>query len=94
VINCQLCFKPTDRFGTLIDPSGHKWLICSVCINTLWQNKQALNQTVTTGISSDGLSPNGLVSMLKLAKETGCECSVCLALTLGAEIAGYDVSTD
>lgn len=43
-IPCQLCFQPKGNFGTLIDPNGHRWLICADCINSLWEDKQSLNQ--------------------------------------------------
>lgn len=41
---CQICFKDRKRFGTLVDPNGHSWLICAPCINGLWEDSQALNQ--------------------------------------------------
>jgi len=40
---CQLCFTDQERFGTLVDPNGHKWLICALCINALWDGRQMLN---------------------------------------------------
>jgi hypothetical protein len=87
--NCQLHFGPSPdgRYGSLVDPNGHRWHICSECINSLWQDKQALNQTID-------MADNAMNAMLNLAKEIGCECSVCLALKIGAEIGGYDVASD
>lgn len=41
---CQVCFNDAQRFGTLVDPNGHSWLICTGCIKGLWETKQALNQ--------------------------------------------------
>jgi hypothetical protein len=38
--NCQLHGGTAERFGTLVDPNGHKWLICAGCINSLWEDKQ------------------------------------------------------
>jgi hypothetical protein len=38
--NCQLHGGTAARFGTLVDPNGHKWLICADCINSLWEDKQ------------------------------------------------------
>jgi hypothetical protein len=49
---CQVCFKQRKRFGTLIDPNGHSWLVCNKCINRLWKKRQALrNEDVLTGES-------------------------------------------
>jgi hypothetical protein len=33
---CELHGGEATRFGTLIDPNGHKWIICATCINGLW----------------------------------------------------------
>jgi hypothetical protein len=44
---CQLCFTGQERFGCLVDPNGHKWLICAVCINALWVGRQMLNMEAT-----------------------------------------------
>lgn len=33
---CQLHNGEADRFGTLVDPNGHMWLLCSDCIKGLW----------------------------------------------------------
>jgi len=41
---CQVCFKDNHRFGTLVDPNGHTWLVCKNCINKLWQDAQAILQ--------------------------------------------------
>lgn len=41
---CQVCFKKRKKFGTLVDPNGHTWLICDKCINKLWRKRQALRQ--------------------------------------------------
>lgn len=41
---CQVCFNDETRFGTLVDPNGHTWLVCRNCINQLWEKAQALNQ--------------------------------------------------
>lgn len=38
--NCQLHGGTAGRFGTLVDPNGHRWLICADCINSLWEDKQ------------------------------------------------------
>lgn len=40
--DCQLCWKKRTRFGMLVDPNGHLWLICAECINTLWAGNQAI----------------------------------------------------
>lgn len=40
---CQLHGAPAERFGTLVDPNGHMWLVCDVCIKALWEGRQALN---------------------------------------------------
>jgi hypothetical protein len=53
---CQLHYGKATRFGTLIDPNGHKWLICSDCIGTLWKDKQPFNQ--------DGTEPVGVPTIL------------------------------
>lgn len=37
---CELHGGTHTRFGTLIDPNGHKWVICADCINTLWNTRQ------------------------------------------------------
>jgi hypothetical protein len=37
---CELHGGLATRFGTLIDPNGHKWVICAACINSLWEEKQ------------------------------------------------------
>jgi hypothetical protein len=42
--HCQLCYRPSDRFGTLVDPNKHTWRICADCINSLWADRQAINQ--------------------------------------------------
>ena len=39
---CELCWKTKERFGSLIDPNGHAWLICADCINTWWEEDHAL----------------------------------------------------
>jgi hypothetical protein len=41
---CQLCYEDKSNFGTLVDPNGHSWLICSDCITSLWSDRQAINQ--------------------------------------------------
>lgn len=33
---CQLCNNTRHRFGTLVDPGGHVWLICADCIKSMW----------------------------------------------------------
>jgi hypothetical protein len=42
--DCQLCYKPAESFGTLVDPNGHAWLVCADCIRSLWDDRQAFNQ--------------------------------------------------
>lgn len=37
---CKLHGELATRFGTLIDPNGHRWLICAECIDTLWSGRQ------------------------------------------------------
>lgn len=39
-MSCRLCGNLHDRFGTLIDPNGHRWLLCSECIDALWAKQQ------------------------------------------------------
>lgn len=39
---CQLHGGIATIFGTLIDPNGHKWLICSACIDNFWAGNQAM----------------------------------------------------
>jgi hypothetical protein len=39
--NCKLCAESKTNFGMLVDPNGHKWLICSDCIANLWAGNQA-----------------------------------------------------
>lgn len=39
---CKLCGINNTRFGTLIDPNGHKWLICVGCIDNLWSGNAAI----------------------------------------------------
>jgi len=39
---CQLHGGEAERFGTLIDPNGHRWFICAECINELWHRRQAM----------------------------------------------------
>jgi hypothetical protein len=41
--SCELHGGMATRFGTLIDPNGHKWIICAACINALWDGRQMLN---------------------------------------------------
>jgi hypothetical protein len=41
---CQLCWKERKRFGSLVDPNGHVWLICSKCIKKGWMKRQALRE--------------------------------------------------
>lgn len=31
-----------SRFGTLVDPQGHAWLVCVTCINSLWGERQQM----------------------------------------------------
>jgi hypothetical protein len=38
---CKLCGKTHTRFGTLIDPNGHAWLVCNTCIDNLWSGNAA-----------------------------------------------------
>jgi hypothetical protein len=40
---CQICWKPHTRFGTLVDRVGRMWLICQDCIQSLWDERQAVN---------------------------------------------------
>jgi hypothetical protein len=37
---CKLHGELATRFGTLIDPNGHRWLICAECIDALWSKQQ------------------------------------------------------
>lgn len=37
---CELHGGLATRFGTLIDPNGHKWIICAACIGSLWAENQ------------------------------------------------------
>ena len=37
---CKLHGGEATRFGTLVDPNGHRWLICAGCINSLWGENQ------------------------------------------------------
>jgi hypothetical protein len=39
---CKLHGEIAYRFGTLVDPNGHSWLICSQCIDNLWAGNQAI----------------------------------------------------
>lgn len=39
---CGLCGKLKARFGSLIDPNGHTWLICDDDINSLWGERAAI----------------------------------------------------
>lgn len=39
---CKLCGNLATRVGTLVDPNGHRWLICSECIDNLWAGNQAM----------------------------------------------------
>jgi hypothetical protein len=43
VDTCQVCWNRNERFGTLVDRVGRKWLICQECIMTLWDDRQAIN---------------------------------------------------
>jgi hypothetical protein len=40
---CQVHGGNESRFGTLVDPNGHRWLVCSECIDVLWGNRQQMN---------------------------------------------------
>lgn len=42
--NCKLCGKLHTRFGTLVDPNGHSWLVCVTCIDNLWSGNAAIIQ--------------------------------------------------
>lgn len=42
VETCRIHGGVRGRFGTLIDPNGHKWLVCDVCINALWGERQQM----------------------------------------------------
>jgi hypothetical protein len=46
---CELHGGLATRFGTLIDPNGHKWIICADCINSLWEDKQPNPNMPTPG---------------------------------------------
>lgn len=46
---CQLHGGEAGRFGTLIDPNGHRWLICDECIASLWEDKQGPVEGAETG---------------------------------------------
>jgi len=37
---CDLHGGVRERFGTLVDPNGHAWLICDLCITSLWEANQ------------------------------------------------------
>jgi hypothetical protein len=52
---CQLHFdaSPDGRYGTLIDPNGHRWHICSECINSLWTERQPRLDEDAHGILTD-----------------------------------------
>jgi hypothetical protein len=39
--NCKLHGGMATRFGSLVDPNGHVWLICSDCIDNFWAGNQA-----------------------------------------------------
>lgn len=39
---CNLCGKFNTRFGSLIDPNGHSWLVCVTCIDNLWHGNAAI----------------------------------------------------
>jgi hypothetical protein len=41
---CKLCGKTETRFGTLVDPNGHSWLVCVTCIDNLWKGNAAIIQ--------------------------------------------------
>ena len=41
---CKLCGKNHTRFGTLVDPNGHSWLVCVTCIDNLWSGNAAIIQ--------------------------------------------------
>ena len=45
---CELHGGLASRFGTLIDPNGHKWAICATCINGLWGKMQPHPDDVKT----------------------------------------------
>ena len=40
---CQLCGERRERVGKLIDPNRHTWIICDLCINWWWDNRQEMN---------------------------------------------------
>jgi hypothetical protein len=40
---CQLCGERRERTGKLIDPNGHSWVICDLCINWWWDNRQEMS---------------------------------------------------
>lgn len=67
--DCQLCYKPAESFGTLVDPNGHAWLICKGCIDSLWADKQAYNQEPSPVISI--LSDEALDAIVAQMKERG-----------------------
>ena len=39
---CGLCGKLRARFGSLIDPNGHTWIVCVECIDGLWHRNAAI----------------------------------------------------
>jgi hypothetical protein len=39
---CGLCGKLKTRFGSLIDPNGHTWIICADDIDALWHRNAAI----------------------------------------------------
>lgn len=39
---CKLGGHTAYRFGTLIDPNGHKWIICTECIDYFWAGNAAV----------------------------------------------------
>lgn len=41
---CGLCGKLRARFGSLIDPNGHTWIVCAECIDGLWHRNAAIIQ--------------------------------------------------
>ena len=42
--DCKLCGRQNRRFGTLVDPNGHSWLVCVTCIDNLWKGNAAIIQ--------------------------------------------------
>jgi hypothetical protein len=68
---CQLHYGDAERFGTLIDPNGHAWLICADCIDSLWKDKQAFNQADKTPEVISILSDEALDAIVAQMKERG-----------------------